>query len=96
MSVMDIVDEVADLINNLSVRASNTGTNVNSGYPTHVDDIGDIQSFGNNLADKLNAFIEHSNDYYILLKRNNLLIKLEWSIGYHGDVEMSIKVDHIT
>jgi hypothetical protein len=96
MSVMDIVDEIADLINNLSIRASNTGTNINSGYPTYVDDIGDIYSFGNNLADKLNAFIEHNDSNYILLKRNNLLIKLEWSIGYHGDVEMLIQVDNIT
>jgi len=91
MSIIE-VDEIVSLINHLLIKSSETGNYVSSGYPTHINDIYNIASFVEAVASELNAIVEHINDEHILMKRNNLYTKITWSIGFHGDIEMTIEV----
>ncbi len=92
MSVVEL-DEIVILINDLLLEASETGNYVSSGYSSHINELNDMLVFGDAVARKLNAILEHLDYDYILMKRNDLYTKIEWSIGYHGDLEITIQVN---
>jgi hypothetical protein len=92
MSVV-VRDEMVSLINDLLLEASETGNYVSSGYSAHMSEIDDMLVFGEAVASELNAIVEHLDYSYILLKRNNIFVKIDWSIDYDGEVDMTIQAN---